>query len=93
MDERDTGGGEAALRGPNSERQDAGVGRGLCLGGTCLGLCQSWPFPSERQELPVRSQQGVCGRGRRGGGQGRLDKPAHTRQMFAQEDTGVVMQI
>lgn len=70
------------------ERQEAGMGRGLCLVAPVLGLLQSRPLPG-CQELLVRSRQRGCEkRGRRRGGQGSLDKPAHTRQMFAQKNTG-----
>lgn len=64
------------------------MGQGLCLVAPVLGLLQSWPLPG-CQELLVRSRQRECGnRGAVEAGQGCLDKPAHTRQMFAQKNTG-----
>ena len=74
---------------PNSERQDAGVGQGLCLGGTCFGSFAELALsPSIKSCLSDRNRGCVGDGGRQGGGPGRLDKPAHTRQMFAQKNTG-----
>lgn len=56
---------------PNSERQDAGVGQGLCLGGTCFGSFAELALsPSVKSCLSDRNRGCVGDGGRQGGGAG-----------------------
>lgn len=64
------------------------MGRGLCFAGTCFGSFAELARPHVSRAACQITTEGLWEwGGRRGGGQGSLDKLAHTRQMFAQKNT------
>lgn len=77
---KDEGSGEVALVGLMPRKTGGGWGQSCVLVAPVLGLSQSWPLPGF-QEL-LRSQWREFGRE-----VGKLDRLAHTRQMFAQKNT------
>lgn len=76
------------------ERQEAGMGRGLCLVAPVLGLLQSRPLPG-CQELLVRSRQRGCekrGAAERGAGESG-QTGTYTTDVCSEKYRKIVMQI
>lgn len=76
------------------ERQDAGMGQGLCLVAPVLGLLQSWPLPGVKSCLSDHDR-GNVGKGgvveRRAGASGQTG--TYTTDVCSEKYRKIVMQI
>lgn len=88
-DVRDRGRRAGGTWGPKVQKDRKRVWDGGCVWWHLFWVfCRAGPSPGVKSCLSDHDRGDVRKGGRRRGGQGSLDKPAHTRQMFAQKNTG-----
>lgn len=86
---RDRGKRRGGTCGPKVQKDRMQGGAGAVFGWHLFWVfCRAGPSPGVKSCLSDHNRGNVGKGGRWGGGQGSLDKPAHTRQMFAQKNTG-----